>query len=78
MLDTSVFGALNRKNSCKIVANDLEELRAAGDLVVTASTYQEIINTKDPVLKETQLRNRRFPDERANANDSPGAHRNIW
>jgi hypothetical protein len=57
MLDTSVFGALNRTKSGPVIANDLEDLASRGDeLVVSASTHQEIQNTKDPALRAAQLR----------------------
>jgi hypothetical protein len=56
MIDTSVFGALNRANSGPEVAKDLLELLNRGDnLVVCASTYQEILRTPDPVLRASQL-----------------------
>ena len=56
MVDTSVFGALNRQNSGPTIAKDLEDLSGRGEeLVVCASAYQEIQNTKDPSLKAAQL-----------------------
>jgi hypothetical protein len=56
MVDTSVFGALNRQNSGPVIAKDLEDLSSRGEeLVVCASAYQEIQNTKDPSLKAAQL-----------------------
>jgi predicted nucleic acid-binding protein len=57
MVDTSVFGALNRQNSSPLIVNDLQDLIARGDkIVVCASTYQEILNTPDPELRAAQLR----------------------
>jgi hypothetical protein len=57
MVDTSVFGALNRQNSGPLIVNDLQDLIARGDkIVVCASTYQEILNTPDPELRAAQLR----------------------
>ena len=57
MLDTSVFGALNRAKSAPAIAKDLLELLAQGEtLLVSASTYREILNTPDAALKATQLR----------------------
>ena len=57
MLDTSIFGALNRANSGPIIAKDLLELTAAGEtLMIGNSSYQEILNTPDDALRNTQLR----------------------
>jgi hypothetical protein len=57
MVDTSVFGALNRAKSGPVIAQELLELLNSGEsLMVGASTYQEILNTPDPILKATQLR----------------------
>jgi hypothetical protein len=56
MLDTSIFGALNRANSAPIIAKDLLELSASGEiLMVGNSSFQEILNTPDSVLRNTQL-----------------------
>ena len=56
MVDTSVFGALNREKSGPVIAKDLEDLASRGDeIIVAASTYQEIQNTPDPTLKSAQL-----------------------
>ena len=57
MIDTSVFGALNRANSGPVIARDLRELLNQGEtLMVGASAYQEILNTPDATLRATQLR----------------------
>jgi hypothetical protein len=57
MVDTSVFGALNRQNSGPIIAKDLQDLTDRGDqIVVCASAYQEILNTPDQNLKVAQLK----------------------
>jgi hypothetical protein len=56
IVDTSVFGALNRQNSAPIIAKDLQDMLDRGDqLVVPSSTYQEIQNTPDQALKRAQL-----------------------
>jgi hypothetical protein len=57
MLDTSIFGALNREKSGPIIAKDLEDLAGQGEeIMVAASTYQEILNTPDPNLRAAQLK----------------------
>ena len=55
MIDTSVFGALNRAKSGPVVAKDLLQLRSRGELLVCSSAYQEIQRTPDPALKAAQL-----------------------
>ncbi len=57
MLDTSVFGALNRANTARQVAQDLLQLKASGEvLMIGNSAYQEILNTKNVTLRNTQIR----------------------
>src|SRR5262245_29440489 len=57
MLDTSVFGALNRAAFARDVAKDLLELAAQGEvLMVGDSAYQEILKTPDQNLRAAQLR----------------------
>ena len=52
MLDTSVFGALNRAAFARDVAKDLLELAAQGEvLMVGDSAYQEILKTPDQNLR---------------------------
>lgn len=56
MVDTSVFGGLNRVNSAKEIANDLHELAASGEtLMVGASAHREILKTPDATLRNAQL-----------------------
>jgi len=57
MIDTSVFGALNRENSGPIIAKELEDMLANGEkLVVPWSVYREIENTPGAELRAAQLR----------------------
>jgi hypothetical protein len=57
MVDTSVFGALNRANSAPAIAKDLQQLAASGEtLMVGSSTYQEILNTPEANMRSAQLR----------------------
>lgn len=57
MVDTSVFGALNRANSAPTIAKDLQELAAQGETIMVGdSAHQEILKTPDQALKNAQLR----------------------
>jgi len=57
MIDTSVFGALNRALSSKGIAAALHELAASGEtLMVCNSTLEEIRNTPEAWLRDAQLR----------------------
>jgi hypothetical protein len=56
IVDTSVFGALNRENSGPLIANDLQSFADRGDeLIVAAFAYEEILLTRDPAFKQAQL-----------------------
>jgi hypothetical protein len=56
MLDTSVFGALNRAKSAAAIAKDLLQMAANGEtLMVGASAYQEILNDPNVARRTAQL-----------------------
>jgi hypothetical protein len=56
MLDTSIFGAPNRRNSAPIVAEELEQLVKNGEeVVVCASAFKQLENTPNPGTRAHQL-----------------------
>ena len=55
MVDTSVFGALNRANSGARVAKILKELQGSNELVVPRAAYTEILKTPGDALRNAQL-----------------------